>query len=99
MRHVIVHVNLRGFLLTVEGDFYPAVRGRDYLRNGDPGFPDEEDAFSITKVSPCGSPEDITPFFEDLYFRSHSFKDGHPVFTMALDELEYACIDNIKEES
>lgn len=98
MQELTVHVSLRSFPLTVRGHYFPGRPGLDYLPNGDPGFPPEESTFEILEVHPYGSSEDIILFFDDLYFRSSSFKDGKPVYTLALEELEDACIEKIKED-
>jgi hypothetical protein len=44
--------------ITVTGDYRAGVKGRLYLKNGDPGYPDEPEEFEITKIEHLG--KDIT---------------------------------------
>lgn len=97
MQDMMVHVCLRGFALTVKGRYFRGRKAVPTLRNGDPGLPEEAPTFEIVEVYPYGSQEDIFEFFDDLYFRSTTFRDGQPFYTLALDELEDACIEKIEE--
>ena len=49
-RPELVTLYFGGWELEVEGHYSPGRPGRMYLRNGDPGYPDEPPTFEIERV-------------------------------------------------
>jgi hypothetical protein len=72
-----------GVNLTIDGDYYPARKGSDYLRNGDPGNPPESAEFIIDRVR-IGEVEVIDMF------------DGLKDTEASLDRPPY-CLGRIEE--
>lgn len=50
---------------TVEYDYSPPVRGRQYLPNGDPGYPDEPEEIDLCGVYLANSGTDLLEFLSD----------------------------------
>ena len=64
-----VEIEVGGHALHVEYEYSPGRPGRMYLRNGDPGDPDEPPEFAATKIELQVSPHsflDITDFVEEV---------------------------------
>ena len=64
-----VEIEVGGHALRVEYEYSPGRPGRMYLRNGDPGYPDEPPGFAATKIELRVGPHsflDITDLIEEV---------------------------------
>jgi hypothetical protein len=87
-----VEVNYRGLMLTVTGSYYKGRPMVMYLRNGDPGYPEEPPEFEIDKIELNG--EDITDFFDGLeHVRTI---DRKKYWDDCYVEIENLCLEEIE---
>jgi len=87
-----VEVVYRGLALTVTGNYSKGRPMCMYLRNGDPGYPEDPPEFEISKIELNG--EEITDFFDNLVNRvyiNHKYND-----TDCYTEIEDLCICEIE---
>ena len=68
--------------LIVSGELYPGMRGEHTLSNGDPGYPDIQEEFSIKSIELGGV--DILPFLLEL-----------PCNEQYMQDLEDLCLSKI----
>jgi len=91
----IVTITFNGVEMEVEGEYYKGCRGRMYMRNGDPGYPDDPPEFNIESIKVDGV--DITSLFDELYYRSTNVLSGKPNYFEALMQIEDLCIDQMRD--
>lgn len=89
-----VTITYNGVEMEVTGEYYAGCRGRMYLRNGDPGYPDEPAEFSIESIEVGGV--DISSMFEDLYYRRTNVLSGKPEYYEVMMQIEDLCIDAMR---
>ena len=90
--HRTVTVNYRGLELVVQGIYTPGSPMVMYLRNGDPGYPEESADFDIENIELNGV--EITDFFDGLehvrMIDKKEYRDD------CYTEIGYLCIDEIE---
>lgn len=87
-----INIIYRGLSLSVTGKYSKGSPMVMYLRNGDPGYPEEPPEFYIEKVELKG--EDITDFFDNLVNRVYI--DHKYVDTDCFVEIEELCLESIE---
>lgn len=92
-----VTIVYNGVEMEVTGEYYAGSRGCMYLRNGDPGYPDEPAEFAIESIEVGGV--DISSMFEDLYYRTTNVLSGKPNYYEAMMQIEDLCIDEMKKRN
>ena len=74
-----------GYELEITGDYTPGQKGRNYLKNGDPGYPDEPAEFVIDEVKREG-------------IKTNDYNMNPPDGLDVLSYLEDICIEKCAEE-
>ena len=74
-----------GYELEITGEYTPAQKGCNYLKNGDPGYPDEPATFEIDEVKREG-------------IKTNEYNIDPPDGRDALSYLEDICIEKCAAE-
>ena len=85
-----VTITYNGVEMEVTGEYYKGCRGRMYLRNGDPGYPDEPAEFEIESIK-IGDVE-VLSLFDDMAVRKIRALGGS-YYEEVFFEIEDLCID------